>query len=180
MGARYAIAQLGRSAKNMLLIRLLLFAMLAISPMARAVEIDPQEAPLLKLTCPIDSNAEENGPHEAIVFVLYKSGIGYSARKIWNAHGGGGSGTTRDSYTFWLEPSMIEAAVSSAQSYPATKDIPLRNQQLIIEGSSIPKRMVSSWLHSGESPLKLFYLLDPRIREDLLLHFQQVRDAETK
>jgi len=164
----------------MTLLRQLLIAVILIAPIARAVEIDPREAPLVKLTCPLDSNTEVDGPHETIIFVLYKSGIGYSARMIWNAHGGGSRGTTRNRYTFWLEPSMIEAVVSAAQAYPATKDIPPRNQQLIIEGSAIPTKVVSSWLHSGESPLKVFCLLDPRMRDDLLSHFRQVEDTEAK
>jgi hypothetical protein len=158
----------------------LLLAMILISPMARAIEIDRQEVPLLKLTCPLDSNPEANGPHETIVYVLYKSGIGYSAREAWNAFHGGHSGKTTNRYRFWLEPSMIEAVVAAAQSYPPAKEIPPRNQQLIIEGSAIPTQIVSSWLRSSEFPLKLFYLLDPRMREDLLSHFRRVQEVEAK
>jgi len=159
----------------MILIRLLLLVMILISPNVRAIEIDSREVPLVKLTCPLDSNTENDGSHETIIFVLYKSGIGYSARESWNAHGGASSGKTSNRFKFWLEPSLIEAVVSAAQTYPVTKDTPPRNEQLIIEGSALPEKVVSSWLHSGESPLKLFYLLDPRMRDDLLSHFQRVQ-----
>ena len=68
--------------------RKLLLVLALIGPSAWAVEIDPLEVPLLKLTCPLDSNTEADGPQESIIFVLYKSGIGYSARNIWAGSGG--------------------------------------------------------------------------------------------
>lgn len=137
---------------------------------ARGVEIDPHEAPLLKVTFPLDNNTEEAGPHDVITYYLYESGIGYSVRKVWN----GSIGSHRNRETFWLEPPLIDAVIDTAKTCRTLSDIPPRNQQIILEGTAIPKTIVSSWLDRETPTLKLLYFMSRGIREDLKEHFSKM------
>ena len=129
--------------KTMAFLLRLLPALLLTLCAAHAIEL-PQEEPLLKITFPLDTNTDVEGPHETIQYVLYKSGIGYSRREVWNESHGVSMGSTRAPENFWLKDDSVEKVVAAARSFPVPKDVPLRNHQMIIEGTAIPKKIVAS------------------------------------
>ena len=55
------------------------FASFAICSVCHGIEIDPTEQPLLRIRFPLNDTVGE-GIHIEVVYVLLKSGIGYSVR----------------------------------------------------------------------------------------------------
>lgn len=158
--------------KTMLFLRIALFQ-IALFSICEAVEIDPAEQPLVQIRFPLNDTIGD-GAHSEIIYVLYKSGIGYSTLKYWQQFGGASSGANKNRKTFWLDQSHIDAAVAAARSFPEAQATVPPSQQIIIEGTAIEGgRIVSSWNTPGTKTLLLLTLFGG-MRDELQKHFHRI------
>lgn len=138
-----------------------------------AVEIDPAERPLVQIQFPLTDTIGD-GAHIEIIYVLLKSGIGYSILDQWQQSGGARIGSKRNRKTFWLDQSQIDAAVTAARSFPDAKATVPPSQQIIIEGTAIEGgRIVSSWNIPDTKTLLLLTLFGG-MRDELQKHFHSI------
>ncbi|MCK9589356.1 MAG: hypothetical protein M0Q93_08345 [Terrimicrobiaceae bacterium] len=144
---------------------------IALVSVCSAIEIDPKEKPLLTIRFPF-SDTVDSGSDNEVLYVLLKSGIGYSVFRVGQKIGGSGFvGSFRNRHTFWLEQGLIDAVVAQAISAEATKATVPPSRQMIIEGTAIEGgKKICSWNDRNANTLKILTFLGG-VRDDLNQHF---------